>query len=80
MLDRLLAWLSPHWRSLILRNTQRLLDSLTALRRREIILSSVVWTAIVWGLGVVINYAVQRAFGVDSWIAAMTLRSFGAPP
>ena len=34
-----------------------------------------VWGAIalIWGLGAAINYAVQRAFGIDSWIAAMTL-------
>jgi uncharacterized protein (TIRG00374 family) len=72
-LDRALSGLPPRWRLSSMRNVQRLLDSLTALRRRETLASSASWTAIIWSLGVAINYAVQRAFGFDSWIAAMTL-------
>jgi hypothetical protein len=71
--DRALAGLPARWRSFMRVNLQRLLDSLTALRRRDTIVRAAGWTALVWSLGVVINYAVQRAFSIDSWIAAMTL-------
>jgi hypothetical protein len=72
-LDRALAGLPAHWRSFVLRSLQRLLDSLTALRRRETIVGAACWTAITWGLSIAINYAVLRAFDIDSWIAATTL-------
>ena len=57
----------------MLNNLQRLLDSLTVLRRRDTIVGAASWSAIIWSLSVVINYAVLRAFGVESWIAATTL-------
>ena len=57
----------------MLRNVQRLLDSLTVLRRRDTIVGAAIWTVITWSLSIVINYAVQRAFGIESWIAATTL-------
>jgi uncharacterized protein (TIRG00374 family) len=72
-LDRVLVGLSTRWRSFALNNLQRLLDSLTVLRRRDTIVGAATWTVITWSLSVMINYAVQRAFGVDSWIAAVTL-------
>ena len=72
-LDQALTGLPARWRMFVLNNLQRLLDSLTALRQRNIIVGAAGWTAITWGLGIAINYAVERAFGVDSWIAAMTL-------
>ncbi len=71
--DRALAGLPARWRTFMLNNSQRLLDSLTALRRRDTVVGAAGWTVLIWGLGVVTNYAVQRAFGIDSWIAAMTL-------
>ncbi len=71
--DRALAGLPPRWRSFMLGNLQRLLDSLTVLRRRDTVVGAAGWTAMIWGLGAVTNYAVQRAFGIDSWAAAMTL-------
>jgi len=71
--DRGLAGPPAQWRSFVLRNLQRLLDSLTVLRRRDTIVGAASWTAITWGLSIVINYAVQRALGVESWIAAATL-------
>jgi len=72
-LDRALAGLPAQWRSFVLRNLQRLLDSLAVLRRRDTIVGAALWTAITWCLSIVINYAVQRTFGVESWIAATTL-------
>ncbi|HTP07653.1 MAG TPA: lysylphosphatidylglycerol synthase domain-containing protein, partial [Anaerolineae bacterium] len=54
-------------------NLQRLLDSLTVLRRRDTLIGAAFWTALAWGSSAAINYAVQRAFGIDSWIAAATL-------
>ncbi len=72
-LDRALAGLPAQWRSFILRNLQRLLDSLTVLRRRDTIVGAAIWTAITWSLSIGVNYAMQRAFGLDSWIAAATM-------
>jgi hypothetical protein len=72
-IDRALAGLPESWRSFAVNNMQRLLDSLTALRRRDTIVGAAGWTAIVWSLSIAINYAVQRALGFESWLAAMTL-------
>ena len=72
-LERALAGLPAGWRSFTLNNLQRLLDSLTVLRRRDTMMGAAVWTALIWGLSVVINYTVQRAFGIDSWAAAVML-------
>ncbi len=72
-LDRALTGLPARWRLLALNNLQRLLDSLTVLRQRDTVVGAAIWTAITWGLSVVVNYAVQRAFGFDSWPAAMAL-------
>jgi uncharacterized protein (TIRG00374 family) len=72
-LDRALAGLPARWRLSALNNLQRLLDSLTVLRRRDTVVGAAGWTAITWSLSIIVNYAVQRAFGVDSGIAAATL-------
>jgi hypothetical protein len=71
--DRVLSCFPERWRSFLRRNTQRLLDSLTVLRRRDTIVGAALWTGLTWGVSIVINYAVQRACGIDSWIAAATL-------
>jgi hypothetical protein len=70
-LDRALAQLPARWRSFTLNNLQRFLDSLTVLRRRDTVAGAAGWTAATWGLGIVINYAVQRTFGFDSLLAAL---------
>lgn len=72
-LDRALDRLPERWRSFTRNNVQRLLESLSVLRRRDTLLGAAGWTALIWSLGVVVNYTVQRAFSIDSWIAAMTL-------
>ncbi len=72
-IDRALSRLPAPWRSFVVRNVQRLLDSLVVLRRRDTIIGAALWTAITWSLSIVINYAAQRACGIDSWSAATVL-------
>jgi uncharacterized protein (TIRG00374 family) len=71
--EQALSALPVRWRALVLRNLQRLLDSLTALRRRDAIIGAAGWTTVTWGLSIGTNYAVLRAFSIESWIAALTL-------
>ena len=72
-IDRSFAWLPVRWRAAIVNNLHRLLDSLTALRHREAIAGAAWWSIVTWALGIATNYAVLRAFGIDSWIAATVL-------
>lgn len=72
-IDRALGWLPPRSRLFVIERLHRLLDSLTALRQRESIGLAAVWSIVTWALGIVANYAVMRAFGVASWLAAMLL-------
>jgi uncharacterized protein (TIRG00374 family) len=72
-LDQVLARMPTRWRLFVLGNLQRLLDSLTVLRRRDTIIGAASWTVITWSLSIAVNYAVQRACGIDSWIAATLL-------
>lgn len=51
----------------------RLLDSVSVLRDRSTLGHVAGWSVLTWGLGVVANYAVQRAYGVDTWSAALLL-------
>ena len=67
--DRLFAWLPAR----ILNSGHRLMESLTALRHQEAVVSATVWSVATWVLGVVANYAVLRAFGVASLSAALIL-------
>ena len=52
---------------------RRLLTSFTALRNRSAFGRCAVWSIATWGLGVVANYAVMRAYGVDAWHGALLL-------
>lgn len=72
-LDWALTGLPARGRRFTHNNLQRLLDSLTALRQRDTVAGAAGWTAITWELSIGVNYAAQRAFGLDSWLAAMTL-------
>jgi len=72
-LDRVLARWPPRWHTFILTNLHRLLDSLGALRHQQAIIGAASWSLIIWSLGVISNYAVLRAYGVDNWIAATAL-------
>jgi uncharacterized protein (TIRG00374 family) len=67
--DRWFAWLPAR----VLNSGHRLMDSLTALRRQEVLLSAAVWSLATWVLGVIANYAVLRAFDVASLSAALIL-------
>lgn len=51
----------------------RLLDSISALRDRSTLSAAAGWSLITWALGVVANYAVLRAYGVELWSAALLL-------
>lgn len=51
----------------------RLLDSLAALRDRSTLSAAALWSLLTWTLGVVANYAVLRAYGVEVWGAALLL-------
>jgi hypothetical protein len=73
VIDRSVGWLPESWRRFILERLHRLMDSLIALRRRESIGLTALWSVLTWALGVAANYAVMRAFGVDSWRAALLL-------
>jgi len=52
---------------------RRLLTSFSALRHRSAFGRCAVWSIATWGLGVVANYAVMRAYGVDAWHGALLL-------
>ncbi len=67
--DRWFGWLPAR----VLNSGQRLMESLTALRHREALVSATVGSLATWVLGVVANYAVLRAFGVVSLSAALIL-------
>ena len=71
--DRSLKRLPVGWQLPIGRSTRRLLASLSVLRQRHTVIGAALWSSIIWGGGIVINYAVLRAYAVDSWLAATTL-------
>ena len=73
LIDRSVGWLPESWRQFVLERLHRLTDSLTALRRRESIGLTALWSILTWTLGIAANYAVMRAFGVDAWRAAILL-------
>jgi uncharacterized protein (TIRG00374 family) len=73
LIDHSFGWLPLRSRGLVIERLQHLLGSLTALRQRESIGLAAVWSIVTWALGIAANYAVMRAFGVDSWRAAMLL-------
>lgn len=52
---------------------RRLFDSLVALRTRRIVSQAAAWSLLAWGLGVVANYGVLRAYGIDAWGGALVL-------
>lgn len=71
--DRALSYLPTRWRTFLIDNAQRLLASLTALQNRSTVVGTAAWSLATWSLGIVANYGVMRAYGVDSWSAAMLL-------
>lgn len=73
ILQQLLVWLPSHWRHSGLERLNRLLDGMESLWQREAAWRAGLWSAVTWLLGVAANAAVMRAFGVDSWPAAMLL-------
>ncbi len=69
LVDRLLAWLPAR----VLNSGHRLLESLAALRRQEVLVRATAGSLATWALGVIANYAVLRAFGITSLSAALIL-------
>lgn len=65
--DRILARLpfEDRWR--------RLFTSFVALRNRSLLGRAAFWSVATWGLGVIANYGVMRACGVESWSGALLL-------
>jgi uncharacterized protein (TIRG00374 family) len=61
------------FRGWLLERLNRLLDGMESLRRREAAWHAGIGSTVTWLLGVVANAAVLRAFGIDSWPAAMFL-------
>ncbi len=72
-LERRLAPLPPRWRIFLVENGLRFVSSVVALRRRESVIGAASTSLATWSLGISANYAVLRAYGVDSWSAAMLL-------
>ncbi len=72
-LERRLALLPPRWRMFLAENGLRFVSSVIALRRRESVIGAASTSLATWSLGIIANYAVLRAYGVDSWSAAMLL-------
>jgi uncharacterized membrane protein YbhN (UPF0104 family) len=52
---------------------RRLIASFSALRNRSTFGRCALWSMATWGLGVVANYGVMRAYGVESWSGALVL-------
>jgi uncharacterized membrane protein YbhN (UPF0104 family) len=52
---------------------RRLITSFIALRNRATFGRCAAWSLATWGLGVVANYGVMRAYGVESWNGALML-------
>jgi uncharacterized membrane protein YbhN (UPF0104 family) len=73
LIDRSVGRLTQRWQLFLRERLLRLLDSLTALRQRESIGLTALWSILTWALGIAANYAVMRAFGVNAWRAAMLL-------
>jgi uncharacterized membrane protein YbhN (UPF0104 family) len=68
-IDRRLAWLP----AAIVQPSQRLMESLTALRHWEALLSAAATSLATWALGILASYAVLRAFDIVSLSAALIL-------
>ena len=73
LLERATRWLPQHWRSAVAVRLRRLFASLEALRKPATLGQAALWSLIIWSLGILTNFAVIRAFGVESWPAALLL-------
>jgi uncharacterized membrane protein YbhN (UPF0104 family) len=52
---------------------RRLFGSFVAIRTGRVFSQTAVWSIATWGLGVVANYGVMRAYGVELWSGALLL-------
>ncbi len=69
----ILARFPAGWDKALLPRLQRLAQGLNSLQSAQASGRVFLWTVITWGLGAVSNWAVMRAFGVDSPVAAVFL-------
>jgi uncharacterized membrane protein YbhN (UPF0104 family) len=58
---------------MLLPQLEELIKALNVARQPSASLSAALWTVVNWMLGAVANWAVMRAFGVESWPAALFL-------
>jgi uncharacterized protein (TIRG00374 family) len=72
-LNRVLSGLPPRLRAWSVERIRRLFSSLAALRDRSSLWIASVSSLLIWALGAATNYAVMRAYGVDSLPAALLL-------
>ncbi len=72
-LDRALSGLPPRLRVWSVERIRRLFSSLAALRDRSSLWIACLSSLLIWALGAATNYAVMRAYGVDSPPAALLL-------
>ncbi|HLF27041.1 MAG TPA: lysylphosphatidylglycerol synthase transmembrane domain-containing protein [Anaerolineae bacterium] len=73
VVERLTGWLPSKWQVSLLERTIRLLDGMESLRRRDAMWRAASWSMLIWLLGIALNMVIMRAFGIDSWPAAMAL-------
>jgi uncharacterized membrane protein YbhN (UPF0104 family) len=73
LIERTTRWLPHRWRSVATARLRRLFASLEALRNPATLGQAALWSLIIWSLGVVTNFAVMRAFNIESWPAALLL-------
>lgn len=69
----ILARFPAGWDKALLPRLQRLAQGLNSLQSAQASGRVFLWTAVTWGLGAVSNWAVMRAFGVNSPVAAVFL-------
>jgi uncharacterized protein (TIRG00374 family) len=73
LIEHLAEHIPQRWRQPALDRIRRAWDGMNALRQRDLAGQALFWSAIIWLLGAVTNYAAMRAFGVDSGLAALFL-------
>src|SRR5512141_1639031 len=73
LIDRAFRRLPDRLRFALIQRSRHLIDSLDALRNRQLIWQAASWSALSWGLGIIANVMIMHAFNIDSLPAAMLL-------
>jgi uncharacterized protein (TIRG00374 family) len=69
----LLARLPAGWDRKLLPRLERVADGLESIRRPDVAGRAILWTALNWALGALVNWSILAAFGVPSITAAILL-------